>query len=213
MPSIKTSTPILGGRYYHIFNRGINRQAISFSQANYFYFLNLLQKYLSGYIEVLAYCLLENHFHMVVKVKDDLPQKTGSVYRQNIQTRSLILLNEEEVGKMVSKQFRRFFSSYAMAINKQEKRVSNLFDPKFKRIEITEHEYLEYAIFYTHFNPQKHGYSDNFKLYKYSSYKALCSSRTTHLNRKLVWDLYGGKDDFIEYHHSLNAEKQEIIME
>jgi len=54
MPAVNIITPILGSNYYHIFNRGINRQNIFFSERNYFYFLQLVNRFLSDYISVLA---------------------------------------------------------------------------------------------------------------------------------------------------------------
>ncbi|KJF44218.1 transposase [Draconibacterium sediminis] len=144
MPSIKTKTPLLGGGYYHLFNRGINREKIFFTTPNYHYFLLLIERYLMHYMDILAYCLLPNHFHLIVKIKDEV--EAGAVSESKIQPRPL-LQNEEEIGKLASKQLGRLFTSYAMAINKQENGVSNLFDPKFKRLEIDQHEYLEYLIF------------------------------------------------------------------
>ncbi len=72
MPSIKTITPILGGSYYHLFNRGANKQIIFFNNENYQYFLRLLNKYLSGYVHFLAYCLITNHFHLILKIKEEI---------------------------------------------------------------------------------------------------------------------------------------------
>jgi hypothetical protein len=72
MPSVKTVTPILGGNYYHIFNRGTNRQNIFYLPKNYDYFLKLLKDFLSEYVHFLAYSLMPNHFHLVIKVKDEI---------------------------------------------------------------------------------------------------------------------------------------------
>lgn len=72
------------------------------------------------------------------------------------------------------------FVGYSMALNKQEGRTGSLFERPFKRLEITEQEYLEYAIFYVHHNPEKHGIFENFREYNYSSYKALCSKRSNN---------------------------------
>lgn len=218
MASIKTTTPILGSRFYHIFNRGINRYPIFFTEANYVYFLNLVQKYLVGYMDILAYVLLHNHFHLIVKVKDELEiknlnKKTQSVSNQPIQTKTIKVTDEEEIGKMVSKQLRRFFTAYAMAINKQENRVGSLFDPKFKRLEITTQDYLEYVIFYVHYNPEKHGYINNFKNYRYSSYKATAGYGKTKIDRKFVLEIFGGKDEFINYHSVVHEERTDVILE
>ena len=57
--------------YYHVYNRGNNRETIFKSPENYLYFLKLLKKYISPVAELFSYCLLPNHFHLVLKLKDD----------------------------------------------------------------------------------------------------------------------------------------------
>ena len=203
MPSIKTITPILGGSYYHIFNRGINNQKIFFTESNYSFFLKLLDKYLSSNVSVIAFCLLPNHFHLVIKVKDST---------KGISTNADI--NEEkEVGNIVSEQFRRMFIAYSMAINKQEKRKSSLMDKNFKRLEITEHEYLKYCIFYVHFNSEKHGYVANFKDYKLSSFKAYLSEKETRIARKHGLEIFEDLESFINYHNVWHEHKHDTLLE
>ncbi|MCE4565738.1 transposase [Maribellus sp. CM-23] len=214
MPSIKTLTPILAGSYYHIFNRGTNRQNIFYTSANYDYFLNLLHKFLSDYVHFLAYALLPNHFHLVLKIKTELfieERGNRSLIEENGSLKSVT--DEEQIGREVVRQLKRMFITYAMAINKQENRSGNLFDPKYKRLEICDQSYLEYAIFYTHFNPEKHGISNNFRNYKYSSYKAILGNSKTKMDRKLVLDLFGGKESFVDYHQGWHEERKEITLE
>ena len=214
MPSIKTLTPILGGNYYHLFNRGVNRQNIFFAEANYLYFLKLLNKFLSGYVHFLSYALLPNHFHLVIKVNDEISFRNEGNRSLKKENGSLsVINNEEEIGKLVVKQLKRMFITYAMAINKQENRTGNLFTPKYKRLEITDHDYLEYVIFYTHYNPVKHGLTDNFKNYKYSSYKAISGKARTSIDRDLVFDIYGCNENFIDYHNGWHEERSNIILE
>ncbi len=214
MPSIKTLTPILAGGYYHIFNRGANRQNIFFTSANYDYFLNLLHKFLSDYVHFLAYALLPNHFHLVLKIKTELfSEERGnrSLKEENGSLKSVT--DEEQIGREVVRQLKRMFIIYAMAINKQENRSGNLFDPKYKRLEICDQSYLEYVIFYTHFNPEKHGISNNFRNYKYSSYKAILGNGRTKMDRKLILDLFEGKESFVDYHEGWHEERKEITLE
>ena len=93
MTSLKIKPPIIAGIYYHIFNRGINRQAVFFTEDNYFYFLSLIRKYCINHMHILAYSLLPNHFHLIVKIKDELnipKQESGAVYTQTIPPRTLI---------------------------------------------------------------------------------------------------------------------------
>ena len=201
MPSLKIITPISGGNYYHIFNRGINRQTIFFNENNYRHFLGLIDKFLTSNVSILAYCLLQNHFHLVIKVKE------------KIMIDSIEISDDEKIGKIVSNQFRKLFIAYSMALNIQEKRTGSLFDKNFKRIEITENEYLKYAIFYTHYNPEKHGIATEFRQYKYSSYSAIINNKTTKIDRKTVLEIFDGKDDFINYHSVLHDERDDFAAE
>lgn len=204
----------MGGSYYHIFNRGSNRKTIFFTTANYHYFLKLLNKFLGSYVHFLAFALLPNHFHLVIKIKDEiLVQAEGnrSLQKENGFLQSIN--DETAIGKMVAKQLKRLFITYAMAINKQENRTGNLFDPKYKRLEISDQKYLEYVIFYTHFNPEKHGTVNNYKDYYFSSFKAMVSFETTNIDREMVMEIYGGKDNFLNYHIGWHEERSEIILE
>lgn len=71
------------GHYYHIYNRGNNKENIFIEERNYVYFLQLLKIYILPVADVYAYCLLKNHFHLLVRIKeeDELPEK---VQRKNI---------------------------------------------------------------------------------------------------------------------------------
>ena len=122
--------------------------------------------------------------------------------------------DEAEIGKIVSNRFRSLFIAYLMAINKQENRKGNLFDRSFKRLEITSEEYLEYVIFYIHYNPKKHGVIFDFKEYKYSSYNAINQKhKQTKLQRNKVLELYGGYAEFMNYHKVMHEEREAIILE
>jgi REP element-mobilizing transposase RayT len=54
-------------RFYHIYNRGINSCLIFENDENKV-FLNQFSKYLGGKVKLLAYCLMDNHFHFVIQI-------------------------------------------------------------------------------------------------------------------------------------------------
>ena len=62
--------PLLPTRLYHIYNRGINKEAIFFNQENFRYFLRKYSLKMTGYFDTFGYCLLDNHFHLFVRVVD-----------------------------------------------------------------------------------------------------------------------------------------------
>ncbi len=59
------------GNYYHLFNRGINSENIFKNEENRLYFLRLYNKHLTNAVTTLAYCLLNNHFHLVIRVNQE----------------------------------------------------------------------------------------------------------------------------------------------
>ena len=65
--------PLTPGVVYHIYNRGNNGENIFIEERNYAYFMKLYDKYITLVAETYAYCLLRNHFHLMVSIKD-LPE-------------------------------------------------------------------------------------------------------------------------------------------
>ena len=62
---------LIPGKFYHIYNRGINSCDIFTETANYEYFLGLYDKYISSIADTYAWVLMKNHFHLLVRVKDE----------------------------------------------------------------------------------------------------------------------------------------------
>jgi putative transposase len=58
------------GNFYHIYNRTVDKQPMFRSDANYEYFLKKYDEYLSPVIDTYAYCLLGNHFHLLIHVQE-----------------------------------------------------------------------------------------------------------------------------------------------
>ena len=181
------------GRYYHIFNRGINRENIFFEERNYHYFLDLYAKYIEPIAETYAYCLLGNHFHLLVRIRTEEEQKTFQVLK---------------TWKVLSptQQFSNLFNAYAKAINKAYNRTGGLFQERFGRIPVTSDEYFVHLIHYIHFNPQKHGFVTDFRDYPWSSYSALASNRPTKLKRDEILTWFNGREMF-KSHNELVDEK------
>jgi hypothetical protein len=62
--------PLQFGQYYHIYNRGNNGETLFCEDRNYPYFLELYAKYIEPVAETYADCLMSNHFHLLVRIKD-----------------------------------------------------------------------------------------------------------------------------------------------
>lgn len=59
------------GKIYHIYNRGINGENLFREERNYAHFLQLYYRHLFPKAETYAYCLLKNHFHLLIYLKTD----------------------------------------------------------------------------------------------------------------------------------------------
>ena len=191
--------PFVENQFYHVFNRGNNRENIFFNQQNYFYFLKKYDEYLSEYLNTYIYSLMPNHFHFLVSVKSNEVSATDA-----IPSRDGICSNDD-INKKICERFRRFFLSYAQAINKQEGRTGSLFQKPFKRIHIYSPEHLLYVVYYIHANPQRHGICDNFQKYNYSSFQRYLENRETKLCKDDVFKCFGSKQEFIQFHQNLQS--------
>ncbi|MCS6846293.1 MAG: hypothetical protein RMN52_01095 [Anaerolineae bacterium] len=61
--------PLIRGVTYHIYARGTNREDIFIEPRNYTYFLRLYTQHIVPIADTYAYCLLKNHFHLLVRIK------------------------------------------------------------------------------------------------------------------------------------------------
>jgi len=151
------------GVVYHVFNRGNNKEYIFKEEKNYLYFLSLLQKHVLPVAEIYAYCLLKNHFHLVVRLKD-------------------AELLEDKYKEKPYLGFSNLFNAYTKSINKMYNRTGSLFQEHLHRKRVEDEEYLTQLIAYVHLNPVKHEFTDDFKNYRYSSYKSYVSEKPTNVS-------------------------------
>lgn len=202
---MEAKEPIIHGHYYHIYNRGNNGIDIFFETENYHYFLRLYAKYIEPIAETFAWCLLKNHFHILVRIKE----------KDEIKCMELSY-NTTENPKVInpSRQFSHFFNAYTQAINKRHNRTGSLFERTFERKLVTSETYFQQLIFYIHNNPVHHGFINKISLYPWSSYKTILSTQPTKLKRLEVIELYEDLENFIFYHqqqHNLNDINNLII--
>jgi hypothetical protein len=100
-----------------------------------------------------------------------------------------------------------------MAVNRQEGREGSLFDPKYKRILIEDNDYLLNAIFYTHYNPEKHEIVKNFKEYEFTSYKSVISGSAGVVSKEYLLEIFDGMEGFSNYHNTMHESKYEDELE
>lgn len=189
------------GTFYHIYNRGINGEDLFKESRNYPFFLRRLAKYILPVAETYAYCLMKNHFHLLVRTREaaDVILNVGRVKSASD---VYVANNDSELiaNKLISNQFAKLFNSYAQAINKAYGRTGGLFEELFRRIPVESEDYFVQLVYYIHFNPQKHKFVEDFREYPYSSYHTLLSKMDTKLNRTEALDWFGGVEGFQNFH-------------
>jgi putative transposase len=172
--------PLEYGQYYHIYNRGINRERIFVEERNYRHFLRLYASHVGPVVDTVAYCLLPNHFHFLVRIKE-LPGSRTDLKRP-------------------SQCFSNLFNAYAKAFNKAYERTGGLFQRPFGRIVVTTDAYFCQLVIYIHQNAEKHGVVDDFGAWPFSSYHAHLSDKATRLAREEVLAWFDGAEGFERAH-------------
>ncbi len=174
---------------YHVYNRGNNKQPIFFTEANYLYLLQKIKTEWKKYADILCYCLMPNHFHLML-----VPNETGC--------KNIVLADKETHMQNLSKTIGKTLSSYTKAINLQNKTTGNLFQKKTQAKLLTDpsrliknfstEEYLLTCFHYIHQNPLKANLVKYLKDWFYSSYlDYYCNQNGTICNKPLAMKLTG----------------------
>lgn len=188
MPGKNVIKDLYEGAYYHVYNRGVAKQDIFQKRNDYKVFLRLLKEYLLpkdhmsleklhainprrkpinlyGEVELMAYCLMPNHFHLMVKNLS----KTG-----------------------LSRFMKALSTNYAMYFNHTYERVGPIFQGVYKAVEINNEHYYTWITRYIHRNPTVLLTRDQpLYTYEYSSYPAYLEMwKADWLNSNEISSLY-----------------------
>ena len=118
---------------------------------------------------------MPNHFHLLIEIKENI------------------------TGETISKAISDCCNAYTKWLNILTNRKGNLFMRPFKRNKIENDAHLAWTIWYIHRNPMHHHYVKNFKDWKFSSYKAIISSKTK-VAAKTVLEFFGGIEACLQFH-------------
>ena len=177
--------------FYHIYNRGINGDVIFKSNRNYLFFLQKIKENLLQVCDIYAYCLMPNHFHLLVKIKSETDLQNLIKFQKLDKVEGL-----HSPKHIFSKKISNIFNSYSQAFNKENNRHGALIESPFKRKLISREDYLRNCIIYIHRNPENEGFST----FPYSSYKSILSKSETSLMRNEVVELFDDVQNYILCH-------------
>lgn len=177
----RRNTPFIPDHYYHLYNRGNNRQTIFFERDNYLYFLQGIRKYIVPHADVLAYCLMPTHYHLLVRIK--------AIESTNQKTASLQHIPESTA---FSHAMQNLLISYTKAINKRFGRVGALFQGQFQAKPVTAENHLLQLCIYIHANPVKDNLVTSPDNWEYSNYLDCMGLRKgTLINHEFFTQLFG----------------------
>ncbi len=184
---------LIPGEYYHIYNRGVDKRTIFQDKNDLALILSYLKKFNTiesfgglrklrfkgrgstshsdGLVEIIAFCLNPNHFHMILK-----PLVEGGI----------------------EKFMQKIATGYTMYFNEKYERSGSLFEGRYKAKHINSNEYLLYLGAYVNLNYMVHGYTEN-DLYE-SSWPEYVSheTKTKITNPDIILDQYINIEDYRE---------------
>lgn len=188
------------GQIYHLYNQGNNRQKIFFNSGNYLFFLKKIGEQILPFADILDWCLMPNHFHLMIAVSDRV-----NVFKDNS--------SPGHLQKKLNNSIATMLSSYTRAINIQQKRTGSLFREGSKaewlgsiETEKIKHqnrlkaekvnaadpdeEYLQTCFKYIHANPIKAGLADQMTDWEFSSARDISGMRKeSFINKRLIEEL------------------------
>ena len=171
--------PFVPELYYHIYNRGNNRERIFFEPENYLFFLKKIKEYLVPVSDILVYCLMPTHYHILVRVK-----QTSEVFHTS----------------EVSNAMMKLSVSYTKAVNKRFQRVGVLFQGQFQAKPILTSAYLLNLCRYIHGNPVKDGIVADITQWPYSNYLEWIGERDGKLvDKNFVQDNFDTPEEYRKF--------------
>ena len=202
---------------YHIFNHANGFENIFTEDENYRFFIEKYQQYILPIAETYAYCLLPNHFHLVVRIRrrevlEEVFRNFKSTNFSKVQNFGKVEVTDNMIEYYISKQFANLFSCYTQSFNKVNKRRGSLFLKNFRREPIKNKAYFMNAVIYTHRNPVHHAFCDRYTDWSYTSFCEIKERNSQIIEVDKLLRMFGGRDSFIDLHEqSANKFRESLI--
>ena len=201
---------LLPDNIYRIYNHANGNEDIFKTTENFLFFLNKHEQFIKPIANTIAYCLMPNHFHLLIKVKNEDALKEANILfqkRKKICPENYKQLKDDGYSKFVSKVFSNFFSSYTQSFNKKTGRKGSLFIPNFKRKQVGDEQYLMNLITYIHNNPIKHNFVKHLDEWDYSSYHTYVS----FMDKYNILNWFGGVEGFKDFHKNIKEDFDPVL--
>lgn len=189
------------GEYYHIYNRGNAKDAVFFDHNDYVFFLLRLRQNLApdgheprmfrplpiGSFSLVAYCLMPNHFHFLIRQNSDIP-----------------------TGKLIGK----VCTSYSKYFNLKYSHIGHVFQDQFKQVPVLDNRYLRWLSLYIHLNPVIAKIATKAQAYPYSSARNYLEPNNRGLvTDPIVLDQFADSNAYQEFLHEHPSFSEEIPSE
>lgn len=164
---------------YHVILRGVNRQAIFLDSQDCLQFLNILKQYKKEHnYEIYAYCLMDNHVHLLIKEGDE----------------------------SISNTMKRIGIKFVAWYNKKYDRCGHLFQDRFKSEPVENEKYFWTVFRYIHQNPLNAGIETKVGRYKWTSFFAYSKSISELVNISFAYSVLGSKAEVLRFIQTPKAE-------
>jgi len=184
--------------FYHIYNHGVGGRDLFRTTDNYHYFIKLYDKYVSPVADTYAWVLMKNHFHLLVRMKENINLSSSPPDLTGFENLSGLV----EKNKPPHQHFSNLFNAYSKALNKRYNTRGALFERPFRRKRIDSPEYLKNVVTYIHNNPVHHGFCSHPIEYAWSSYGTCLSKKQTKLQPTELLTWFGDCDNFQAEHQT-----------
>jgi len=203
--------PIEEGRFYHIYNHAAGNSDLFMADDEYRRFVQSYFYYLYVCVETYAWCLLRNHFHILIRVRTNPEQaEIFQVIKKNYPEGCFYGDHFTETKPYAaSQQFAHLFNSFTKQINRKQDKHGTLIQGPFKRKRVVDEANFHHLVCYIHRNPIHHRIMKSYTDYQYSSYCEILGSESTFLERDNLLTMMGGRENFIEAHREFKEKLDE----
>lgn len=195
---------LIPGQDFHVFNRAVGNEKLFYLTRDYRRFLDQFSKRTASICDILAFNLLPNHFHSVLRFHED--EALLEFFSRNRKGGC----SQEQLPALLLQQFSNFENSHVKYFNLLYDRIGGLFAHPIRRIPTTDPEHLKYLIFYVHKNHIHHNYCPEMSGWDWSSYQDIRMRNSAIVNVDAVLTLFGGMRAFLDYHEQTVEPRKEL---